>query len=80
LYSSITGTSVYRAYGKGTGAAVAVVNTGAYRVSGIVILRFPAGSRLPTIGAGLTYSDTNSDATYTVLEFTAGSDSIVWES
>ena len=80
LYSSITGTSVYRAYGKGTGQPATVVNTGCYRVSGIVILRFPFGSRLPTIGAGLTYSDANSDANYTVLEFTAGSDTIVWES
>jgi len=80
LSSSITGTSVLRAWGNGSGRPDDVANTGCRAQSGVVILRFPSGSRLPTVGAGLTYSAANSDSTYTVLEFTAGSDSIVWES
>lgn len=80
LYSSITGTSVYYAWGNGSGQPTPVANTGSRAQSGVVIIRFPAGSRLPTVGAGLTYSDANSDGTYTVLEFTSGSDTIVWES
>jgi hypothetical protein len=43
--------------------------------SGVVILRFTGAS--PTIGAGLTYTETNV-GNDTVLTFTAGSDTISW--
>lgn len=43
--------------------------------SGIVVLRFAGAS--PTIGAGLTYTETT-DGDDTILTFTAGSDTISW--
>jgi hypothetical protein len=45
--------------------------------SGIVILRFPTTAGMPTVGAGLTYTDTTSGSD-TVITFTAGSDTIAW--
>jgi len=45
--------------------------------SGVVILRFLTSDGSPTIGAGLT-SSTSTDGDYTVIEFTAGSDTISW--
>ena len=43
--------------------------------SGIVVLRFTGAT--PTIGAGLTYSETTS-GDETILTFTAGTDTISW--
>ena len=80
LESSITGTAVLRAWGGGASAPTGFANSGAGRDSGVVIIRFPKGRRTPTVGAGLTYTDSNSTSTHWVYEFTAGSDNIIWES
>ena len=45
--------------------------------SGIVILRFPTASGTPTIGSGLT-SSTSTDGSDTIIQFTAGTDTITW--
>jgi hypothetical protein len=80
LSSSITGSSVLRAWGLGSGAPTGFANSGAGKDSGVVIVRFPKGTRRPTVGAGLTYTDSNSTSTHWVYEFTAGSDNVIWES
>ena len=46
--------------------------------SGVVIIRFDSGGNTPTVGAGLTYTETT-DQGYKVLVFTSGSDTITWE-
>ena len=88
--STITGSDVTRA--KGSGAAYGAytapdgANSGgggnsgwpanaAAGDSGVVILRFTGKS--PTIGAGLTYSETKVGAD-TVITFTAGTDTVSW--
>jgi|DEB0MinimDraft_10_1074344.scaffolds.fasta_scaffold39602_2 hypothetical protein len=50
---------------------------GANGGSGVVIIRFLTSAGSPTIGAGLT-SSSSTDGDYTVIEFTAGSDTISW--
>ena len=46
--------------------------------SGIVIIKFSTLHKMPTIGAGLTYSTANSTDDHWIVEFTAGSDTITW--
>jgi len=88
--SSITGSAVVRAHG-GNGrsarhsttsnaSAANIGEGGDYNRaggSGIVIIRYDKKRKNPTIGAGLTYS-LNIVGDYTVIEFTAGSDTISW--
>ena len=87
LASSITGTSVTRAYGAGgnqPGPGVANYGNGgggSYSGggSGVVILRGPASTSPPTtIAAGLSYSSANSNSNYWVYEFTSGSGNVSW--
>lgn len=88
--SSITGSAVVRAHGgngrsarHSTTSNVSAANIGEggdYNRaggSGIVIIRYDKKRKNPTIGAGLTYS-LNIVGDYTVIEFTAGSDTISW--
>jgi hypothetical protein len=45
--------------------------------SGVVIIRFLTASSTPTIGAGLTYQSAT-DGDYTLIAFTAGSDTVTF--
>lgn len=88
--SSITGSAVTRAAGgagnnttsggantgTGGGGTTTAANSGAGG-SGVVILKFPTVYGTPTIGVGLTSSTTTS-GTDTIISFTAGTDTVVW--
>ena len=88
LSSSITGTAVTRANGgpggNGTGGATGTVNEGDggkggyVGNSGTVIIRYGSTKADPVIGSGLVYNGPTTSGSYKYIEFTSGSDTIVW--
>jgi hypothetical protein len=63
--------------GGGGGGTIGTSGTSYSGGSGVVIIRFLTSDGSPTIGAGLT-SSSSTDGDYTVIQFTAGSDTISW--